>query len=126
MTTEPTIPTATVEKAARGIYTSERTSAQWVNISEGDREYFAGMAHAALAPVYADIQAEARAATLDQLLRAAYVVDSRHHLHGTACSCGFEGSARKRTQTEHITTAVVTEYRAALFARVDELDGGQP
>ena len=42
-----------------------------------------------------------------RLDRAARVVDSTHHFHGTQCSCGFTGDARKRTQTEHITAAVL-------------------
>ena len=50
-----------------------------------------------------------------RLARAAYAVDSKHHFHEgqdgrPACSCGFVGDARKRTQTEHITAAVLEEY----------------
>lgn len=56
-----------------------------------------------------------RNADLQGLSRAAYAVDSRHHFHARedgvpVCSCGFEGDSRKRTQTEHITTAVIAEY----------------
>lgn len=46
----------------------------------------------------------------ERLARAAFAVDSKHHIHGTTCLCGFEGNARKRTQTEHITAAVIKEY----------------
>ena len=50
-----------------------------------------------------------------RLARAAYAVDSKHHFHEgqdgrPTCSCGFVGDARKRTQTEHITAAVLEEY----------------
>lgn len=88
MATEPTIPAAIVEKAARGIYTSERTSAQWVNISEGDREYFAGMAHAALAAVYADIQAEAVQGNSGRIVTAEFSDGINYPLVGCEeCDC---------------------------------------
>ena len=50
-----------------------------------------------------------------RLSRAAFAVDSKHHFHERedgipVCSCGFEGDSRKRTQTEHITAAVIEEY----------------
>ena len=50
-----------------------------------------------------------------RLARAAFAVDSKHHFHEgqdgrPTCSCGFVGDARKRTQTEHITAAVIEEY----------------
>ena len=41
----------------------------------------------------------------DALQAALYRVDSVHHFHGDACLCGFT-SARSRSRTEHITTAV--------------------
>lgn len=45
---------------------------------------------------------------------AAYQVDSRHHLNGTSCLCGFKGDARSRTQTEHITARLVAAARTLL------------
>lgn len=50
-----------------------------------------------------------------RLARAAFAVDSKHHFHEgqdgrPTCSCGFVGDARKRTQTEHITAAMIGEY----------------
>ena len=50
-----------------------------------------------------------------RLARAAFAVDGKHHFHEgqdgrPTCSCGFVGDARKRTQTEHITAAVIEEY----------------
>ncbi|GAB3191813.1 hypothetical protein [Nesterenkonia suensis] len=50
----------------------------------------------------------------ERLGRAAYQVDSKHHFgygdDGLTCLCGFTGNARKRTQTEHITAAVIEEF----------------
>lgn len=69
---------------------------------------------AALSAVADDLRAEGAAQALRDALarlgRAAYAVDSTHHFHGIQCSCGFTGDARKRTQTEHITTAVLEAY----------------
>ena len=50
-----------------------------------------------------------------RLARAAFTVDSQHQLHEGEdgrphCTCGFVGSARKRTQTEHITNAVLEAF----------------
>lgn len=51
-----------------------------------------------------------------RLARAAFLVDGTHHFHmpegsdRPVCSCGFVGNARKRTQTEHITTAVLEAF----------------
>ena len=51
-----------------------------------------------------------RAAFLDELKRAQYEVESRHHFGfgegGIKCLCGFE-SARNRSRTEHITKAIL-------------------
>lgn len=52
---------------------------------------------------------------IQRLARAAYAVDAKHHFHARGdgipvCLCGFEGDSRKRTQTEHITAAVIEEY----------------
>ncbi|MGN8689436.1 hypothetical protein ACTND8_05975 [Atopobiaceae bacterium HCP3S3_F7] len=55
-------------------------------------------------------QAEAQEGTLQRLAGAAFLVDGIHHFHGTQCSCGFTGNARKRTQTEHITAEVLEAY----------------
>ena len=57
-----------------------------------------------------------------RLARAAFAVDSKHHFHEgqdgrPTCSCGFVGDARKRTQTEHITAAVIEEYDAEAARR---------
>lgn len=54
---------------------------------------------------------------LERLARACFDVDNRHHFHEgqdgrPVCLCGFVGDARKRTQTEHITAAVLTEFDA--------------
>lgn len=54
-------------------------------------------------------------ADLQRLGRALFAVDSKHHFHEggdglPTCACGFVGNARKRTQTEHITAAVLEEY----------------
>ena len=50
-----------------------------------------------------------------RLARAAFQVDSTHHFHKgpdgrPVCACGFVGSARQRTQTEHITAAVLEAF----------------
>ena len=52
---------------------------------------------------------------LQRLARAAFQVDSTHHFYegpegNPVCSCGFVGDARKRTQTEHITAAVLEAF----------------
>jgi hypothetical protein len=52
---------------------------------------------------------------MQRLGRAAFQVDSTHHFHVgpdglPVCSCGFVGDARKRTQTEHITAAVLDAF----------------
>ena len=52
---------------------------------------------------------------LQRLARAAFQVDSAHHFYkdqegSPVCSCGFVGDARKRTQTEHITAAVLEAF----------------
>lgn len=48
--------------------------------------------------------------------RAVFDVDGRHHLwwNGTrpVCLCGYIGNERKRSQTEHITSAVVATFNA--------------
>lgn len=43
-----------------------------------------------------------------------FKVDSTHHFHGDRCLCGEPVSARARSQTEHITNAVVTELTARI------------
>lgn len=53
--------------------------------------------------------------TMQRLARACFLVDSTHHFYEgqdgrPACSCGFIGDARKRTQTEHITSAVLEAF----------------
>lgn len=49
-----------------------------------------------------------------RLAGAAYQVDSQHQFgfgdDGLTCLCGFVGNARKRTQTEHITLAVMEAF----------------
>ena len=49
-----------------------------------------------------------------RLAQAVFKVDSTHHFgfgdDGLTCLCGFVGNARKRTQTEHITSAIVKEF----------------
>lgn len=56
-----------------------------------------------------------REESMQRLARAAFHVDSTHHFHEGGdglplCSCGFIGDARKRTQTEHITAAVLEAF----------------
>lgn len=46
---------------------------------------------------------------------ARFAVESKHHLHGTQCLCGFE-SHRARSRTEHIMTHYFDELSAALRA----------
>lgn len=86
----------------------------WGEIDELGRERFLNVARAALEAVADDLRAEGAVKALrdaaDRLNLAALAVDSKHHIHGTTCLCGFEGNARKRTQTEHITAAVIEEY----------------
>lgn len=65
---------------------------------------------AALPLIVREVKAEALEEALHRLARAAFAVDSKHHLRGVTCLCGFEGDARARTQTEHITSAVIDEY----------------
>lgn len=59
-------------------------------------------------------RAEAHEDALQRLARAAFLVDSTHHFgygdDGLTCLCGFVGNARKRTQTEHITAAVLEAF----------------
>lgn len=50
---------------------------------------------------------------------ARFAVESKHHLHGTQCLCGFE-SHRARSRTEHIMTHYFDELSAARNARRDE------
>lgn len=50
-----------------------------------------------------------------RLARAIFEVDSTHHFHNRVdglplCLCGFLGSDRSRTQTEHITAAVLEAF----------------
>ena len=52
---------------------------------------------------------------IQRLARAAFMVDGTHHfwvdeLGRPVCLCGFIGNARKRTQTEHITSAVLEAF----------------
>ena len=55
-----------------------------------------------------------REETVQRLARTAFLVDSTHHFgygdDGRTCLCGFVGDARKRTQTEHITAAVLEAF----------------
>lgn len=77
-------------------------------VYDNERRADARAALEAAAPL---IAAQALRDALARLGRAAaYAVDSTHHFHGIQCSCGFTGDARKRTQTEHITTAVLDAY----------------
>ena len=84
--------------------------------SLGSRERGDRMSVADRPSVTDDARAETTTDDATQrLARAAYAVDSKHHFHEgqdgrPACSCGFVGDARKRTQTEHITAAVLEEY----------------
>lgn len=50
---------------------------------------------------------------------ARFAVESKHHLYGTQCRCGFE-SHRARSRTEHIMTHYFDELSAARAARRDE------
>lgn len=64
-------------------------------------------------------KAEALREASERLARAAFRVNSIHHLYLPAgderprCTCGFVGDARKRTQTEHLTNAVLGEFDAS-------------
>lgn len=45
------------------------------------------------------------------LSHAAFTVESMHHFHNaTECLCGFD-SPRARSRTEHITQALLSEFR---------------
>ena len=57
--------------------------------------------------------------TTDAEQAARFAVESKHHLHGTQCLCGFE-SHRARSRTEHIMTHYFDELSAARAARRDE------
>ena len=111
---DTTIPDAAVEAAARAAYEYgflrhvRRSSLglAWDDISEEARESWRQVVLAAAPHIAAQVLRDA----LARLGRAAYAVDSTHHFHGIQCSCGFTGDARKRTQTEHITTAVLEAY----------------
>lgn len=50
---------------------------------------------------------------------ARFAVESKHHLHGTQCLCGFE-SHRARSRTEHIMTHYFDELSAARAAEYEE------
>lgn len=125
------IPDRIVVEAAKAAYLSDNCGAEewaaaaWEDMGGSEpseeRARLEINMKAALEAVYADIQAEAQEAASQRLRRALFAVDGKHHLRGTNCLCGFHGDARARTQTEHITNAVLSEY-----VRADELDGGAP
>lgn len=58
----------------------------------------------------------ARQEVTDAEQAARFAVESKHHLHGTQCLCGFE-SHRARSRTEHIMTHYFDELTAAKEAR---------
>ena len=111
-----------VETAARAEwdrYKPDLDGGPWEELTEAQRASWregVDVALAAAIPLVtpADRQTIADDAT-QRLARAAFAVDSKHHFHEgqdgrPTCSCGFVGDARKRTQTEHITAAVIEEY----------------
>lgn len=115
-----------VEEAARAAfddgflrYAPEHIARWGEEDDEGVRESWRVVAHAALEASAPLIAAHALRDALARIGRAAYAVDSTHHFHDIQCSCGFTGDARKRTQTEHITAAVLEAYD-----RIEQ--GGQP
>ena len=69
-----------------------------------ERTHRARAALKAAAPL---IAAKALRDADESLARAASQVDTLHHFHGFKCLCGFEGDARARTQTEHITSMML-------------------
>ena len=77
------------------------------------------LTEAELAATIRQAKAEALREASERLARAAFKVNSIHHLYLPAgderprCTCGFVGDARKRTQTEHITNAVLGEFDAS-------------
>ena len=99
-----------VEMAARAGWVYDWPDKPWESLPEGLADYYRSNTRASLEAVLPDIIQQALRDALARLGRAAHAVDSTHHFHGTTCLCGFEGDARKRTQTEHITAAVIEEY----------------
>ena len=115
---------AMVEAAARAYHEAapEAVAGSWDVSTPRIHERGRVRARAALEAVAPQIAATAPADrptvtddATQRLARAAFAVDSKHHFHEgqdgrPTCSCGFVGDARKRTQTEHITAAVIEEY----------------
>ena len=107
------IPDAAVEAAAKADYERWRhpNAPAWEDADEGVvRQRWRDTESVPLAAAAPYIAAQVLRDALARLGRAAYAVDSTHHFHGIQCSCGFTGDARKRTQTEHITTAMLEAY----------------
>lgn len=102
MTTEPTIPAAIIEKAARAEFERRHPSTslnQWGTTTEDYRQLFRVSVARTLAPVYADIQAEAWEEGW-----------STGQAHGIAYQAG-DDLAWQRPRNPY---------------RADELDGGKP
>ena len=99
-----------VEKAASAEWGYEWPDRPWEKTPDDLQDFYRSAARVNLSTVLPDIIQQALRDALARLGRAAHTVDSTHHFHGMTCLCGFEGDARKRTQTEHITAAVIEEY----------------
>ena len=97
------------ETVARLLYEADNTLSYDDEVaSEADRDWYRGVAAKVLKEVAPKIKAQS--GDLLRLQRALFKVDSIHHLNGSNCLCGFEGDARSRTQTEHITDSVLEAY----------------
>lgn len=111
MTTEPTIPAAIVEKAAKVGY-ENYCGAQWELVALETQAHWLSDTDAALAAVYADIQAEA-------LREAAEAIDCRKA--ALTPGCGVD-ALDYDTPLDYGTDLAAWWLRA----RADELDGGKP
>ena len=85
---------------------------------QGGGEALAEM-RAALEVVATLIAAKVLRCADESLARAASQVDTLHHFHGFKCLCGFEGDARARTQTEHITSMLLDTNASVRAERIE-------
>lgn len=115
-----------IERAAQALHAHDQTrdygcrGRSWGALGNEGQETFRNQARALaalrlLTPSDTFASTKSGEEATQRLARAAFMVDGTHHfwvdeLGRPVCLCGFTGNARKRTQTEHITSAVLEAF----------------
>ena len=110
---------AMVEAAARAEWTHEWPVRPWEKVPDDLADHYRDCSRHALEAAAPLIAAKALRYADESLARAASQVDTLHHFHGFKCLCGFEGDARARTQTEHITSMMLDTNASVRAERIE-------